>query len=227
MTYVKRCKISVRKLNLIVKCFVNDITATSCSEIGDVNRKTVNRLYNIFRELIFQDEFLERKQFNITTESEIDESYFGPTRVKGKRGRGAGGKTIVMGILKRQGGVYLKIIDKASKTLMLPVILSKITPGADIYTDKWKSYDALALYGFDHYTVNHGKDEFVRDTIYHVNGIESCWSFIKRRLAKFNGIPKKHFMKHLIESEWRFNHRGRLEQRLKCLLRKTYSPRIR
>ena len=227
MVYIKWCKISNRKLNLIVNCFITDITATACATIAQVNRKTTNRLYTVFRELIFQDEFQERKQFNITTESEIDESYFGPTRVKGKRGRGAAGKTIVMGILKRKGHVYLKVIDSATKVLMLPIILSKITPGSDIYTDKWSSYEALALYGFNHHTVNHSTSEFVRDTIYHVNGIESCWSFIKRRLAKFNGIPKKQFMKHLMESEWRYNHMGRLEQRLRQLINMTHSLKNR
>lgn len=37
---------------------------------------------------------------------EVDESYFGPKRIKGKRGRGAGSKTIVFGIFKRNGNVY-------------------------------------------------------------------------------------------------------------------------
>ena len=37
-----------------------------------------------------------------------------------------------------------------------------------------------------------------------VNGIESFWSFTKRRLAKFNGTTKN-FELHLKESEWRWN----------------------
>jgi len=37
----------------------------------------------------------------------------------------------------------------------------------------------------------------------HVNGIESFWSFTKRRLAKFNGT-KVNFEIHLKESEWRW-----------------------
>ena len=38
---------------------------------------------------------------------EVDESYFGAHRVRGKCGRGAYGKTIVFGLLKRQGqGLY-------------------------------------------------------------------------------------------------------------------------
>ena len=41
----------------------------------------------------------------------------------------------------------------------------------------------------------------------HVNGIESFWSYCKRRLAKFNGLTNEKFILHLKESEFRFNHR--------------------
>ena len=41
----------------------------------------------------------------------------------------------------------------------------------------------------------------------HVNWIESFWSFVKRRLNKFNWIKKDKFEIHLKESEYRFNCR--------------------
>ena len=41
----------------------------------------------------------------------------------------------------------------------------------------------------------------------HVNGIESFWSYCKRRLAKFNGLTDKKFILHLKESEFRLNNR--------------------
>lgn len=43
----------------------------------------------------------------------------------------------------------------------------------------------------------------------HINGIESFWSFAKRRLAKFNALSKHTFQLHLKECEFRFNHRHR------------------
>ena len=46
---------------------------------------------------------------------EVDESYFGARRVRGKKGRGVGGKTIVFGILERQGKVYTEIVPAAAK----------------------------------------------------------------------------------------------------------------
>ena len=53
---------------------------------------------------------------------ELDESYFGGVR-KGKRGRGAAGKTAVFGILKRNGKVYTIVVaDTKQTTLMLSLI---------------------------------------------------------------------------------------------------------
>lgn len=43
--------------------------------------------------------------------------------------------------------------------------------------------------GYDkHFRVNHKKNEFAKKHNVHINGIESFWSFAKRRLAKFNGV---------------------------------------
>jgi len=62
------------------------------------------------------------------------------------------------------------------------------------------------LNGYTHHRVYHSKDEFVRGKN-HVNGVESFWSFAKRRLSKFNGLTDYKFILHLKESEFRFNNR--------------------
>ncbi len=130
-----------------------------------------------------------------------------PRRVRGKRGRGAGGKTIVFGLLKRADCVYTEIVPNASKATLQAIIRGRIDPGSVVNTDGWRGYDGLVDLGIDkHFRVNHGNNEFVRGA-HHVNGIESFWSFAKRRLAKFNGVPTKTFALHLKECEFRFNHR--------------------
>ena len=76
-----------------------------------------------------------------------------------------------------------------------------------IHTDRWRGYDGLVDMGFDkHLRVNHGKNEFARGNA-HVNSIESFWSYAKRRLVKFNGVPRRTFYLHLKETEYRFNNR--------------------
>lgn len=219
---IKCSKISERKINLIINCFISDVTSIQCSKIANINRKTSDRYYNLFRNLIVKQESVNRDYFIEDKDSgiEVDESYFGARRVRGKRGRGASGKTIVLGLLKRKGGVYVKILTKAEKSQILPTMLDKISPGSDIYTDGWRSYDALALYGYNHYTVNHGKNEFARDGKYHVNGIESFWSYAKRRLSKFNGVGKDSFERYLLETEWRFNNLSRMKSELRKVVKK-------
>jgi len=137
---------------------------------------------------------------------EIDESYFGARRIRGKRGRGASDKIPVLGILKRNGKVSVTIIDNCSRSELLPIIQGKVLSKTKIYTDGWRAYDGLITLGYKHYRIHHHEDEFARGKN-HVNGIESFWSFTKRRLRKFNGIQKTKFLLHLKESEYRWNMR--------------------
>lgn len=138
---------------------------------------------------------------------EVDESYFGPRRVRGKRGRGAGRKTIVFGILKRSGKVYTKIVPSAEGAILLRIIKQKVGSGSVIHSDGWTSYDGLVDMGYrKHYRVYHGKNEFARGRS-HINGIENFWGPAKVRLAKYRGMHKQTFNLHLKECEFRFNHR--------------------
>lgn len=215
----KRAHISRRKYDTIFDCFIEDTSAKQCGGISRVNVNTAERYYNLFRDVIEKAALKERAELKISNGIEADESYFGPTRVRGKRGRGASNKTIVFGLLKREGRVYTSIISKAARKEIMPIIRSIVRKGSDIYTDGWKSYDALAVYGYNHKKVKHSEDEFVSEDGSHINGVESFWSWTKRRLNKFNGISKRKFSRYLLESEWRFNHRKTLRKDLKEMLR--------
>ncbi|MCB9802017.1 MAG: IS1595 family transposase [Pseudomonadales bacterium] len=214
-----RRRISRQKYTIIFNSFVADISALTASEIAGVNRKTANRYFRLFREVIYEHAHAERKVCNFKNGIELDESYFGPRRVRGKRGRGAGRKIIVFGLLKRNGAVYTQIIPTAQRKEVMPIIRKVVASGSDIYSDGWRSYDALAVYGYNHKKVKHDKDEFARADGTHINGVESYWSWMKRRLHKFNGIPRNQCAAHMLESEWRFNHRATLADDLKKLLR--------
>ena len=92
---------------------------------------------------------------------------------RGKRGRGAGEKTIVFGILKRGNKVYTEIVPDASKATLQKVIRGRVGIGSVINTDGWRGYRGLVDMGFaKHFRVHYGDNEFVRGTR-HINGIES------------------------------------------------------
>lgn len=212
--------ISKYKLRKIVSCFCLDLTATQTSKLLHLNRNTTNSYFNKFRQLIFSFQESARKTF--VGEVEIDESYFGPKRIRGKsskRGRGTTFKQPVFGMIERNGRVYTEIIADCSLRTLRKVISGKIDLASTIYSDSWRGYDGLVDVGFDkHYRVNHRKDEFSRSGI-HINGIESFWSYTKRRLTKFNGV-KPYFLLHLKESEWRWNKNTEtLEKELLNLLK--------
>ena len=211
---LKRQRISRSKFNLIVRNFCNDFTALETSILIRVNRHTIERYYTLFRRWIFKESLKEEK---LSGEVEVDESYFGASRVRGKRGRGASGKIPVVGLLKRNGKVYTKIVLNCTREELMPVIKGRVIPGATVYTDGWRSYDGLIFSGYRHKRIYHDKNQFAKKRN-HVNGIESFWSYTKRRLRKFNGVPKDKFLLYLKESEWRFNNRGNLEKSLKKLV---------
>ena len=79
-------RLSTAKINKIILCSVEDITATATAKIVGVNRSTVNRYFNIIREKIFKESLKETEK-EIGT-FKIDESYFEAKRVRGKKGRG-------------------------------------------------------------------------------------------------------------------------------------------
>jgi hypothetical protein len=84
-----------------------DLDASQITKISGLNRNTTNRYLTEIRKRIA--EYCER-QAPFSGEVEVDESCFGARRIKGKRGRGAFGKTIVFGIFKRNGKVFSEII---------------------------------------------------------------------------------------------------------------------
>jgi len=84
-------------------------------------------------------------------------SLFGARRVRGRKGRGAGGKTIVFGILERQGKVYTKIVPAAAKKQPQAAIRGQVALDSSIHSDGWRGYNGLVDMGDKkHFRVHHG-----------------------------------------------------------------------
>ncbi|MCE1196072.1 IS1595 family transposase [bacterium] len=189
-----------------------EVTARSAADILRINPNSAALFYRKIRQVIALHLAKEAVEvFN--GEVEIDESYFGGVR-KGKRGRGAAGKVVVFGMLKRQGKVFTVVVENTKADTLLPVIARKIKPDSIVYTDGYHSYDALDISDFHHHRIDHSED-FV-DEKNHINGIENFWNQAKRILRKYNGIDKKYFPLFLKECEFRFNY-GTPKQQLKIL----------
>ena len=209
---VNRCKLSEKVQLRLVEFFVLEVTARSAASVLGLQPNTTALYYRKLRQLIaHQLALVEHEVFDGSVE--LDESYFGGVR-KGKRGRGAAGKVVVFGLLKRGGKVYAKVVDNARTATLMPVIQRKIAPDSVVYTDSFRSYDALDVSQFHHVRINHSQ-EFARGRN-HINGIENFWNQAKRILRKYNGVPRQSFPLFLKECEFRFNY-GTHKQQLKTL----------
>ena len=202
--YYKCSKISEVKFRYLLRLFALDLTASDTARLTGLSVRAVNDIYLLLRHRLLAWSPVPAE---LDGAVELDESYFGPRRVRGKRGRGASGKTIVFGLFKRGGQVYTEIVPDCLKKTLQAIIRGKIDVAAMVNTDGRRGYDGLVDVGFDrHFRVRHGQDEFVGGAS-HINGIESFWSFAKARLQQFKGVPRHTFLLHLKECEFRFNHR--------------------
>ncbi len=166
--YFRYSKISEARFRHLVRCFALDLTATQTAAVTGISVRSINAIFLRMRGMAE----VSGRGSPFDGVLEADESYFGPRRVRGKRGRGASGKTIVFGLLKRGNEVYTEIVPNASKAALQAVIRGRASPESVLHTHGWRGYDGLVDLGFDkHFRVNHSDNEFARGPN-HVNGIE-------------------------------------------------------
>jgi len=202
--HIIRARISERKFRRILRLFALDLHAGQIAKLTRLSRVSINRYLTALR---VRMAWLCEQAAPMGGEIEVDESYFGARRTRGKRGRSKFGKTPVFGIYRRNGQVYAEIVSDCRKATLQAIIRARVALGSTVYSDGWRAYDGLTRAGYRrHLRVAHGRGEWVREEA-HINGIEGFWGYAKTRLAKFRGMRKHTFYLHLKECEFRFNHR--------------------
>jgi transposase len=196
-----RFKLSPRQFVLGLKLFEMEVSAVRAARELGVAYRTAWKLFTVLRQALAK---AERGQELLSGEVEADESYFGG-RKRGKRGRGAAGKTPVFGILERGGKVHVEVVPSVRASELRSLLVAKVKRGSLVYTDQFKGYDGLVAYGFRHERIDK-TTRFANGRVY-LNGIEGFWSFAKERLAKFHGMSVSHFPLYLKELQFRYNHR--------------------
>ncbi len=144
---------------------------------------------------------------------ELDEAYVGGVRHGGKRGRGAPGKTIVMGMKERGGRMVAKSIPNVKSATLRYQVLSNVKEGSTVSTDELVSYGLLDGDGYQHGQVKHGAKEwsyydYRHGATHHTNHVESFWVLFKRSIRSTHiHVSPKYMNRYLSEFTFRSNHR--------------------
>ena len=176
-----------------------------------VTYKTAWRMGQQIRSLMSKADGFEIMQGHV----ELDEAYVGGKRSGGKRGRGAPGKTIVMGLAERGGRIAAQVVPDIKKETLRSVTLRNVKPGTFVSTDELMSYGLLTPDGYQHGTVKHGERDYahydyrIGDTV-SVNNVESFWRLFKKSVASTHiHVSAKYMQLYLDEFTFRSNHRAK------------------
>ena len=146
---ITHCKLKKKVQKELLRFFVLKVTVRSAADILGIHPNSAVLFYRKIRMVISHHLALAADEvFEGSVElDELNESYFGGRR-KGRRGRGAAGKVVVFGILKRNGRGYTVVVDNAKSDTLMTVIKQKIMPDSIVYTDSLSSYNKLDVSGF-------------------------------------------------------------------------------
>lgn len=175
-----------------------------------VTRKTGYRMGMQIRQLMSATDYQGLLGGMNEAQVELDEAYMGGRRA-GKAGRGAEGKTVVVGMKERNGYLRCKVIPDAKAKTLQKVFHENVAPGSVISTDEWRGYSLVIGDGFKHGTVCHGRGEYVKfdDEGYRhdTNSIESFWRLFKASVRGTHiQISKTYAERYLDEFTFRANH---------------------
>lgn len=152
------------------------------------------------------------------SECEVDETFIGGKarnmhkskirRLKREGSLQAGtGKTIVMGMLERDGKVRARVVPDRKTEALRSAIADTIDTGSMVYTDEYATYPWAISDDYAHKVINH-LEKYVDGTV-HTQGIENFWSLLKRGLnGTYVSVEPFHLFRYVDEQAFRFNNRA-------------------
>jgi transposase-like protein len=166
---------------------------------------------------------------------EADETFVGGKvrnmHRKSKRGiqatnDGNFGKTVVLGLLEREGRVRATVAPTRKHYDVHANVLANVEPGSTLYTDEFNAYQSLPPDTFTHEIINK-MEGYVKDKV-HVQGMENFWSLLKRTLkGTYVSVDPVHLQAYVDEQVWRFNNRDMNDsQRFSLAVRGIVGKRI-
>jgi len=193
--YYRRSRIPESKFCELAAYFAQDLSATEAARLTGLTRKSVTSIFLKLRKRIAEE---RERSFVLSSDPQHDESV-SCTKCFCGRCRKQLSRNTPLFALKAQGEQLVTApVPDCRKPILRALIHGRVTP-REMTGNGWHGFDALVdaeypkPYIVEHVPVSEPK------------GIEDFWNYVRHRLEKFNGVPKRTFYLHLKESEWRFN----------------------
>lgn len=169
-------------------------------ELG-VTYKTAWRMFKLIRSR------LDEGRSAFSGDVEVDETYVGGRR-HGKRGRGAEGKTPVVGAVQRKGNIKAAVVPDVTSQTVLPFVETHVEKGSTVHTDEFNVYDKLGQKGYTHERVQHSQKVYVVGNS-HTNTIEGFWAQVKNAVnGVHHGVGVEYLQDYVNEYAFRYSHRN-------------------
>ncbi|MFC1935740.1 IS1595 family transposase [Chloroflexota bacterium] len=191
-------------------------------ELG-VTYKTAWRMFNKIRSMLTDGGTA------LFGQVEVDETYVGGKDINRHerkrshiRGRGAGGKTPVVGMAQRKGRIVARVVPDVRASTLVPIVRAHILPTfatTTVFTDELHSYDRLSESGYNHERIQHSAKVYVSGNV-HTNTIEGFWSLVKRGInGAYHAVSPKYLQAYCDEYTFRYNHRDDAQAMFSTMLK--------
>lgn len=168
-------------------------------ELG-VTYKTAWRMFHQIRKMMGEDD----KQ--LTGEVEVDEMYMHPNPQKRSTALAHNSQT-VFGMVERGGKAKVRHVKSSGKRVLIPEIQDGIVAGSTVYSDEWRAYDKLPLYGYPHASIKHSANRYVDGNV-HTQNVENLWSNMKRGIrGVYRHVDAQYLQAYVDEYAFRYSHR--------------------
>jgi transposase-like protein len=219
-TIFENSHLSARQWLWGIFLFVSGCSTLEIATELQVNLKTAQRMVTLLQLTLITC----RYRFSLSGQVEFDEVYLigglkgragklnldRPPRQRGLRLPGRGvwetDKVPILGLVDRQGYIYLVPCANVQSDTIRPLIAYLTDQGATIYTDEYNIYHFLRRLGYQHHTVNHSKGEYARGPV-HVNTVEGLWSLLRDHLRIHRGVSKLYLPLYVMRFEFLTNRR--------------------
>jgi transposase-like protein len=198
-TALQASRLPLTKWVLAVALFKIGISSHALAAELQVSQRIAWRILTLLRHTLSHSALLRKLRGAV----EVDDTYIGG-RHKGKRGRGAAHKTIVLGLRTRSGRVRSLVVPRLKTQTIRAILNRHVARGARLYTDELPSYNRARRWGYRHRRVKHSQ-RFVRGST-HTQGIEGYWGHLKPTLvARHRFVSPEHLAGYLAESDYKHN----------------------